>query len=91
MSAAVMFIFLGVPLFYCFVAVPFVMLLIYLIVYASFLAKAIEVITSKKPVQCWVAEAYLPYFFARDPRNCSFQIVRKIPEGLDLSDFQKKV
>lgn len=85
-----MFIFLGVPLSYCLCAVPLVMLLIYLIVYASFFTKAIELVSAKRPVMCWVAEAYLPYFFTKEPRDCLFQILQE-SHNLDLSQYQKKV
>lgn len=92
MTAAIMFIFLGVPLLYCISAVPCVMLFIYLVVYASFFSKAIEVLTSKKPIKSWVAEVYLPYFFTRDPRKCSFKIVTDVNDEIfDVSNYQKKV
>lgn len=86
-----MFIFLGVPLLYCLAALPVVMLLIYFAVYVAFYTKAMEIITSKRAIKCWVAEVYLPYFFARDPRLCSFEVVFDEGDIVDAGNFQKKV
>lgn len=73
-----MFIFLGMPLLFCVAAVPFVMFFIYIVVYLSFFTKATEIITSKRAIKTWVAEAYLPYFCAKDLRTSSFRIVREV-------------
>lgn len=94
MSAAVMFIFLGVPLFYCLAAIPLVMLFMYVVVYIGFYAKAMDVIMAKRPLHCWVAEVYHPYFFARNPQVFSYKIIpehRMQEECLDLSNYQRKV
>lgn len=94
MTAAIMFIFVGVPFFYCLSAVPVVMLIIYVAVYLSFYAKATELVTARKPLKCWVAEVYLPFFFTKDPQQFSFRIVsneRTEPGSSDLGTYQKKV
>lgn len=90
LTAAIMFIFLGVPLTLCLAAIPFVMFLLYIVVYISYYAKATEILTSKRPLKTWIAEAYLPYFFTRNPRDCSFEIVRE-RDNLNLTGYQKQV
>lgn len=91
MTAAVMFIFLGIPLLYCLAALPCVMLFIYIAIYVSFYSKAMELLMSKRPLKCWVAEVYLPYFFRRDPKTCRYDVVWDEKEIVDAANFKKTV
>lgn len=91
LTAAIMFIFFGVPLFYCLIAIPVVIIIIYIAIYLSFYTKAIELVSSRRPLKCWVAEVYLPYFFTRDPQTCNYEIVTDEKEIIDAANYQKKV
>lgn len=94
MLAAFMFIFIGVPFFYCVTAIPLVLLLIYVVIYANFALKAMEVISTKRPLQSWVAEVYQPYFFTRNPQNFSYKIIpehRLEKECIDTANYQRKI
>lgn len=50
-----------------------------------------ELLTSRKPLKCWVAEVYLPYFFTKDPGKCSFHITTDENEIRHAENYQKKV
>lgn len=94
MLAAVMFIFIGVPLFYCVAAIPLVLLFMYITIYMSVAMKAMETISTKRPLQSWVAEVYQPYFFTRNPQTFTYRIIpehRLQKEQIDLTNYQKKV
>lgn len=93
-AAAIMFILLGIPLIYCIIAIPIVLLLMYLMTYSALLMKAAEIVYNKRPIQCWVAEAYEPYFSVKNPENTTYRI---IPEDVfwkekhDFNSYQRKV
>lgn len=89
-----MFIFIGVPFFYCVAAIPLVLLFMYIIIYGNVAMKAMETISSKRPLQSWVAEVYQPYFFARNPQNFTYKIIpehRLEKEHIDTANYQRKV
>lgn len=94
MLAAIMFIFMGIPFFYCVAAVPLVLLFMYIAIYINVSVKAMETISSKRPLQSWVAEVYQPYFFNRDPQNFTYRIIpehRLEKENIDTANYQRKV
>lgn len=85
---------MGVPLQYCLFAIPTVLIMLYILIYGSFLMKAAELVHSKKPLQSWVAEAYEPYFFKEKPENCFYKIIPEemfLIEGINNRNFRKKV
>lgn len=94
LTAAVMFIFLGFPLLYSLAAIPMVLVGLYVAVYASLLMKAVEITHGKRAIQTWVAEAHEPYFFTKNPQDCSYEIVSENQvekEAVDITSCQKKV
>ncbi|KAF5290490.1 hypothetical protein FQA39_LY03594 [Lamprigera yunnana] len=94
MSAALLFIFLGVPLQYCIIAIPVVIISLYLIIYSSYLFKSAELMHSKKPMQCWVAEACEPFIFTERPESTSYRIfsdARACNEMFDMGNFKRKI
>ncbi|KAI4456893.1 gnat family n-acetyltransferase [Holotrichia oblita] len=93
-SAAILFIFMGVPLQYCFLAIPVVMLLLLVIVASAFLMKATELSYGKKPIQCWVAEAFEPYFSMEKPESQSYEIIPEykiVADSIDLTKCKKRI
>ncbi|KRT79683.1 hypothetical protein AMK59_7185 [Oryctes borbonicus] len=93
-SAAIMFIFMGVPFQYCVLAVPAVMLLLLVVVASAFLMKAAELAYGKRSIQCWVAEAYEPYFSMQKPESQQYQIISEykvIEDSLDLTKCRKQI
>jgi hypothetical protein len=92
--AAFMFIFMGVPLQYCLTALPAVLIMLYILIYGTLLMKAAELIHSKRPLQCWVAEAYEPYFFTEKPQNCFYKVIPQekiFDEGINTSNYRKSI
>ncbi|XP_044253644.1 uncharacterized protein LOC123004436 [Tribolium madens] len=92
--AAFMFIFMGVPLQYCLLSVPIVLIMLYILIYGSFLMKAAELMHSKRALQCWVAEAYEPYFFTEKPQNCFYKIIPEekfLNEGINDTNYRKRI
>ncbi|CAH1178998.1 unnamed protein product [Phaedon cochleariae] len=85
---ALLFICFGVPLFYCFSSIPLVLLSLYVIIYATVLMKATQVMHEKKPLMCWVAEAYEPYFFMKNPENCWYKIITE--DDTEASEIRKE-
>ncbi|GJQ71946.1 hypothetical protein Trydic_g3055 [Trypoxylus dichotomus] len=93
-SAAMMFIFMGVPFQYCILAIPIVMLLLLVVVASAFLMKATELAYGKKPIQCWVAEAFEPYFSMQKPESQKYQIIpeyKVIQDSIDLTKCKKQI
>lgn len=91
--AAIMFIFVGVPFFYCITAIPLVLFLIFITIYSSLMMKAIE-LSQKRPLQCWVAEVYEPHYFIGDPTKIRHVITTEEDlkkDVVDLFGFRKKV
>ncbi|CAG9862204.1 unnamed protein product [Phyllotreta striolata] len=82
---ALLFICFGVPLYYSIVSVPVVLTGIYFAIYSAFFMKAAQLLYEKRPLSCWVAEAYEPYFFAKDPKQCWYKIVD------DVEEFRREV
>ncbi|KAF5288424.1 hypothetical protein FQR65_LT02076 [Abscondita terminalis] len=94
MSAAILFIFFGVPLQYCLISIPVVLLVIYLVIYSSYLMKAAELVHSKKPIQCWVAEACEPFMFMEKPENVSYKVftdAKLCNETFDMGNHRRKI
>ncbi|XP_018578504.1 uncharacterized protein LOC108916689 [Anoplophora glabripennis] len=92
--SALLFICLGVPLFHCLISIPVVVIILYVIIYGSLIMKAAQVMYEKKPLMCWVAEAYEPLLITKNPDNCWYKIVRDDEidiEELKLSGCQRKV
>lgn len=42
--------------------------------------KALETVYSKKPLQCWVAEAYEPYFSNKESDSSLYRVVHQEAE-----------
>lgn len=93
--AAFMFIFMGVPLFYCLFAIPLVLIMTYILIYGAILMKSAELMHGKRALQCWVAEAYEPYFFIESPTNCTYRIIPEDKMGdegvMEETKFRKLV
>lgn len=92
--AAIMFIFLGFPLLLCLAAIPIVLAIIYLVTYSAVLMKAAEVVYNKRPIVCWIAEAYEPYFFSQKPQDTSYRILSEEAfwkQKIDFNSFQRKI
>ncbi|KAK4874365.1 hypothetical protein RN001_013725 [Aquatica leii] len=93
MAAAVLFIFLGVPLQYCVISIPVVVIMIYVLIYSSYLIKSAELMHSKKPIQCWVAEACEPFMFMEKPENVSYKVftdAKVCNETFDMGNYRRK-
>ncbi|KAJ8962411.1 hypothetical protein NQ317_008745 [Molorchus minor] len=73
--SAVLFICFGVPLIYCAVSIPIVLIGLYVVIYSTILLKSAQVIYEKKSLMCWVAEAYEPLFNIKNPKNCWYKII----------------
>lgn len=85
---------MGVPFQYCVLAVPFVMILLFGVVTSAFLMKAAELCYNTKPMQCWVAEAFEPYFSMEAPETQKYEIVpeyKVIEDSMDLTKCRKQV
>lgn len=53
--------------------------------------KALETVYSKKPLQCWVAEAYEPYF-SKDESHNSYRVIHQNGEhSIEDVNFRKTV
>nr|XP_023015066.1 uncharacterized protein LOC111504638 [Leptinotarsa decemlineata] len=92
--SALLFICFGIPLVYCFVSIPAVLISLYVMIYGTVSMKAAQVLYDKKPLACWVAEAYQPYFFIKNPGNCWYKIVTEEDierEGIKKEGFQRKI
>ncbi|XP_063915844.1 uncharacterized protein LOC135131909 [Zophobas morio] len=92
--AAFMFIFMGVPLQYCLFSIPIVLIMLYILIYGTILMKAAESTHSKRSLQCWVAEAYEPFFFSDTPQNCFYRVVpeEKVgDEGINVGNYRKTI
>ena len=89
-----MYIFFGIPLHYCLLSFPLVILLLFCFVCITLLMKALQICYEKKHIQCWVAEALTPYFYMRGADGLTYRIV-SIREAsdidLDLTKYNKKV
>lgn len=91
--SAVMFIFVGVPLFYCITAIPLVLLLIFITIYSSLLMKSVE-LANKTPMQCWIAEVLEPRYFMEDPRKLKHLVMTEEElknEEINLNSYRRKV
>lgn len=94
MLSATLFILLGIPLVYCIVSVPMVLLAVYLAIYASFLMKSAQLLYEKRAEKCWVAEVYEPFFFNKSPSTCWYKVITENEmekEGLKPDKHQRKV
>ncbi|GLV39514.1 uncharacterized protein CBL_09600 [Carabus blaptoides fortunei] len=92
-TAAVMFIFLGMPITYCIAAIPIVIIGIYLCVYTSHVFKSMELF-QERPSQCWVAEACEPFFSFQSPEKLSYRILTEYEiadKDIDVGSLQRKV
>nr|CAH7722374.1 unnamed protein product [Callosobruchus chinensis] len=74
-TTAFMFIVVGIPLLYCLVSVPIVLIGTYILIYGTVLMKAAQLLYEKKELKCWVAEAYEPLFFSKNPKGCWYKIL----------------
>lgn len=55
--------------------------------------KSAQLMYEKKPLKAWVAEAYEPYFFTKDPNNCWYKIIKEEEiENIDIKpDGRKRI
>ncbi|KAJ8922263.1 hypothetical protein NQ315_004201 [Exocentrus adspersus] len=92
--SAFLFICLGVPLLYCLISIPLVLAGLYVIIYGSLLMKAAQLMYEKKPLMCWVAEAYEPLFVMKNPENCWYKLVDENeinPEEIKTEGCQRRI
>ncbi|CAH1112692.1 unnamed protein product [Psylliodes chrysocephalus] len=92
--AALLFICFGVPLYYSIVSVPIVLISLYCIIYSTIFMKSAQLIYEKRPLKCWIAESYEPYFFMKTPESCWYKIIEEtdlVKEGIDQNGFQRKM
>lgn len=90
MSAAILFIFVGVPLSYCLFSIPIVLATIYFALYCSYFIKSAELMHTKKPLHCWVAEACEPFIFMQKPEETHYKIITE-NEEFDMGNYKRKV
>ncbi|XP_046613714.1 uncharacterized protein LOC124302018 [Neodiprion virginianus] len=103
LCAALMFIFFGVPFTICIMVVPIVIILIYILTYASLVTKSMEVdqeisnipriYTSHAFCGFWVAEAFEPYLMTRNPKDVRYSIMTEKQfreSNVDVSSQTKK-
>ncbi|XP_065167835.1 LOW QUALITY PROTEIN: uncharacterized protein [Atheta coriaria] len=83
--AAILFIFMGVPLKFCFIAIP-VLLGVLFIIYSAFYIKSAELI-NKRPLQCWVAEACQPFFTEEQSPKAQYKIIHENHPELEVIDL----
>lgn len=92
--AALMFIFLGIPLMFCLAALPIVCLILLMSVYSTYLAKAIE-LASEPMRNCWVAEVYEPYTLSLGPaKQQTYDIVHEdsiLPNDVEVNRMRRQV
>lgn len=89
-----MFIFLGVPFLLCILAVPLVLLIIYLSIYTSHLMRVAEYHQGPVSKYCWVAEALEPYFFTQHPKDIAYTIISENDTSfkeMDMGSYQRKI
>ncbi|XP_067618598.1 uncharacterized protein [Eurosta solidaginis] len=89
---AILFIFVGVPLHFCAMAIPGCIFFLFTFTYFSFYSKAVELMKIK-PSQSLVAECYEPFIFRLKPREASYQIfLDESPyEQAHKNKFRKKI
>lgn len=94
MTSAVLFICFGVPLSYCILSVPTVLLFLYVIIYGSLSMKAAELLYGKKPLKSWVAVAHEPFFHSKQPEECWYKIITEFElssQDINQDKFRRKV
>lgn len=70
------------------------MFLLLIVVASAFLMKATELAYGKKPIQCWVAEAFEPYFSMEKPESQTYEIIPEykiVTDSIDLTKCKKQV
>ncbi|XP_076263674.1 uncharacterized protein LOC143198385 isoform X2 [Rhynchophorus ferrugineus] len=89
--SAILFIFFQVKLVYCLCTIPIVLLLMYVAIYAAITMKSAQLMYEKKPLKSWVAEAYEPYFFTKNPNICWYKIItEREVENLEIKPEGKR-
>ncbi|KAJ8963490.1 hypothetical protein NQ314_005591 [Rhamnusium bicolor] len=92
--SAFLFICFGVPLMYCVVSIPLVIISMYVIIYGTVLMKAAQVMYDKKPLMCLVAEAYEPFFLYEKSESCWYKIISDDEidsEEINIDGCQRKI
>ncbi|CAH0564352.1 unnamed protein product [Brassicogethes aeneus] len=92
--AALLFILFSVPLFYCIVAVPIVLVMIFVCIYGSLLMKVGQLLYEKKVEKCWVAEVYEPFFHTKKPKNCWYKFTTEEmikTDEIQVNGLNKKI
>lgn len=46
-----------------------------MIIYGTIMMKTAELLYEKKPLNSWVAEAYEPFFYMKQPEDCWYKIL----------------
>ncbi|XP_072379873.1 probable N-acetyltransferase 14 [Diabrotica undecimpunctata] len=77
LSSAFLYICFGVPLQYSLMSIPIVLLGTYIVIYLSLFMKSAQILYEKPTLNCWVAEAYEPYFFMKKPETCWYKIIQE--------------
>ncbi|XP_044759256.1 uncharacterized protein LOC123316992 [Coccinella septempunctata] len=90
--SAYMFIFMNVPLYYCLLSVPIVFTVLYVVIYGSVLIKSAELINTKKPLQCWVAEVIEPIFSSGTTHD-EYRVISEadLNEAIDLKRMRRRM
>ncbi|KAJ8688041.1 hypothetical protein QAD02_023836 [Eretmocerus hayati] len=104
LSAAVMFIFFGMPLTVCLAVLPMVVFLTYFVTYIAFAAKSMEVDQEVSNIartymsnafSCfWVAEAFEPGMMIRSPSSAHYTVMTDKQfqdSNIDVSSQRKKI
>lgn len=94
MTSALLFICFGIPLTYCILSIPMVLVGLYLLIYGNVMLKAAELLYGKKVLKSWVAEAYEPFFHMKQPENCWYKIITEDKlktQEINQEKFRRKV
>lgn len=92
--AALMFIFLGVPLMFCLASVPIVCIILFGSVYTTYFGKAMD-LASQPMHTAWVAEAYEPFLLSlTNHQQRAFNIVQEdsiLPNDIEVNRMRRQI
>lgn len=83
---------MNVPLHYCLLSIPIVCVVLYVVIYGSVLIKSAELIHTKKPLQCWVAEVVEP-MFSKNVTDEEYKVISEteLKEQIDFKRMRRRV
>lgn len=92
--AALMFIFMGIPLLFCLAAVPIVAIILFVSVYSTYFGKAMDLATLPMRT-AWVAEAYEPFLMRLGTQQQrAFDIVQEeslLPSDVEVNRMRRQI